>query len=121
MEIIYKAFDGKIFDDEDDCLFYEKTLTLKFFSKDIVCLDEKGNLISVEDDFDYVYRRTQFLKIQTDEAANFIYNVYGYKIGNGTKGLFYYDENLGWKDFRSHWKEVSEKFLFLNFILRTLS
>ena len=88
MEIVYKAFDGKIFEDEDDCWLYERTFNLKFFSKDVVCLDEKGNLIPIEDDFDDVYGQTQFLKIQTDEAANFIYNEYGYKIGNGTKGLF---------------------------------
>lgn len=121
MEIIYKAFDGNIFDDEDDCLFYERTLNLKSFSKDIICLDKEGNLIPIEDDFDNVCERSFFMKIQTDEAASFIRDTYGYIIGDSKKGLFYYDENLGWADFRSHWKKVSEEFLFLNFILRTFS
>lgn len=121
MEIIYKASDGKIFDNEDDCLFYERTVNLKFFSKDIICLDEKGNLIPIKDDFDNAYERSFFMKIQTDEAASFIYNEYGYIIGDSKKGLFYYDENLGWVDFRSHWKEVSEEFILLNFILKTFS
>lgn len=122
MEIIYKAFDGKIFDDEDDCLCYEKILKLQLFSKDIICLDEKGKLIPIEDNLDDVLEQATFLKIQTDEAASFILSDYGYIIGDSKKGLFYYDENLGgWADFRSHWKKVSEEFIVLNFILKTFS
>ena len=47
MEVLFRAFDGKIFEDEDKCRDYE--LNLKFFNevkKEIIFLNCNDNLIS---------------------------------------------------------------------------
>ena len=40
MNIIYRAFDGKEFEGENDCLYYEREITANKYKNDIIGLNE---------------------------------------------------------------------------------
>lgn len=41
MDIIYKAFDGKEFEEEKDCLYYEREIIANKYKNDIIGLNKE--------------------------------------------------------------------------------
>lgn len=106
MDIIYRAFDGKEFEEEDDCLCYEKEITAEKYKNDIIGLDdnlEETNLFGGMNDF---FQRSYFILIKTNEAADFIKENSSncdFRIPHVRKGEYYYDET------DSEWRTIDEK------------
>lgn len=49
MDIIYRAFDGKEFEEEDDCLYYEREIIANKYKNDIIGLDDNLEEINLFD------------------------------------------------------------------------
>lgn len=105
MEIIYKAFDGKVFDDEEECLDYELEVKTENFTKNnhLVFLDEDGNRLKVS-----VFKAlsdAEFIFIATENAFEIIK-----KVGEDY-GLAFPRKCGFWKWDESHedWANVDDK------------
>lgn len=98
MEIIYKAFDGKIFYNEYDCCEYEEEKQLERYQKDIRILDSKGNIMPLT--FENL-EKTFCLNIKREECIKWLS---GQSIiyPNET-GTYYYD------DYTDEWEKLDEK------------
>lgn len=75
MDIIYRAFDGKEFDCEDDCLKYETMINAKRFKSNIVGLGESGEEIGLSDGLEQFFQDSYFVFVKTQEAVDFINNM----------------------------------------------
>lgn len=106
MDIIYRAFDGKEFEGENDCLYYEREITANKYKNDIIGLNdflEETNLFDGIGDF---FRRSYFVLIKTNEAADFIEKISSerdFYIPSIGKGEYYYDKT------DDEWRTIDEK------------
>lgn len=95
MDIIYRAFDGKEFEGENDCLYYEREITAEKYKNDIIGLNEALERINLFDGMNDFFQRSYFILVKTNEAADFIEenssncDFYIPSIG---KGEYYYDK-----------------------------
>ena len=101
MEIIYKAFDGKIFYDEDDCQHYEEEKKLEKYQDGIKILDSDGNImpLALEN-----LERAFYLSIKKEECVDFLFEqdiIYPRE-----KGIYYYDDHCGYV---GEWKKIDDK------------
>ena len=95
METVFRAFDGKIFEDEYDCAHYEreekeKKIRNQYFG---INYDESKTDLSEKSFFDF-FNEIQFLIIKTEAAAELLSTVAeeeGYTIPNQI-GVFVWDE-----------------------------
>lgn len=96
MEIVYKASDGKLFDDEDECIDYERNILTPHTFK---VWDVNGNPLPNNNDS---YGKAFYLNIESeDEFEDVIeeFSYYGWSaVGLNGKGLYHYDENYCWKN-----------------------
>ena len=53
MEIIYRAFDGKEFEDEFDCQEYEEKLSIQNLGRDLIMVDSDFDPVTCGDDISY--------------------------------------------------------------------
>lgn len=67
MEIFYKAFDGKIFSDKDECEDYEFAQAIVQVGSDIVGMTDEGRIISYSDN--HFIDRAVYVGIKTKAAA----------------------------------------------------
>lgn len=106
MDIIYRAFDGKVFEKEDDCLCYEKEITAEKYKNDIIGLDDNLEEINLFDGMNNFFQRSYFILIKTNEAADFIEENSSncdFRIPHVRKGEYYYDKT------DSEWRTIDEK------------
>lgn len=106
MDIIYRAFDGKEFEKEDDCLYYEKEITAEKYKNDIIGLDDNLEEINLFDGMNNFFQRSYFILIKTNEAADFIEENSSncdFRIPHVRKGEYYYDKT----DYE--WRTIDEK------------
>lgn len=113
MKIIYRANDGKEFDDEEACELYEKMKSIPKELMGFKLYDAGGNEVSlfdeeyrVEDDFYYIVTHSA-------EEASTLYDIlHDYGISspwdnrgwgvNFEAGCYYYDcEDSRWRNFKS--------------------
>ena len=96
MIIQYVAEDGKIFDDEDECMTYERISKIEFHTKDIKFFtdDLENYSLDLDDPCD-PYDSCYFMIFKTQEAAKKYSDVlcsYGYTACPEKKGIYYYDD-----------------------------
>lgn len=96
METVFRAFDGKIFEDEDDCTLYERKEKEKKIRNQYFGMDYAENKIDFSEKsfFDF-FNEIQFLIIKTKVAAEFLSILAkdeGYTIPNQI-GVFVWDED----------------------------
>ena len=106
MDIIYRSFDGKEFEKEDDCLCYEKEITAEKYKNDIIGLDDNLEEINLFDGMNNFFQRSYFILIKTNEAADFIEENSSncdFRIPHVRKGEYYYDKT----DYE--WRTIDEK------------
>lgn len=60
MDIIYRAFDGKEFEKEDDCLCYEKEIIAEKYKNDIIGLDDNLEEINLFDGMNNFFPKKLF-------------------------------------------------------------
>lgn len=95
METVFRAFDGKIFEDEDDCVLYERKEKEKKIHNQYFGMDYAENKVDFsEKNFSDFFNEIQFLVIKTNAAVEFLSTVAkeeGYTIPNQI-GAFVWDE-----------------------------
>ena len=109
MEVLFRAFDGKIFEDEDKCRDYE--LNLKFFNevkKEIIFLNCNDNLIS-KPISEINLNDVCTVAIGNEKAADFLEELFN-------EAGFYSPENgftpysvFWWDDTKDKWINVEEE------------
>ena len=74
VEHTYVAIDGERFDDEDDCLEYERKFLFDKI-KEIKMYDAEGNLLPLNDEIDFETSSQEAMKIviPTEELYNYLY------------------------------------------------
>lgn len=94
METVFRAFDGKIFEDEDDCVLYERKEKEKKIHNQYFGMNYAENKIDFsEKSFCDFFNEIQFLIIKTKSAAEFLSTLAkeeGYVIPNQI-GVFVWD------------------------------
>lgn len=116
MEIVYRAYDGTEFNNEDDCVEYEEKQRLHGIKLASRFWDKKGHPLVIEDlagTVKYAY----YAELATDEEAVFI-DSYAYKkvgccifedTGDAKAGRYYYDsDNDVWKNIEELNKQYRE-------------
>lgn len=69
MEVMYKAFDGRVFENEDECETYENDLRYgKAIKEDLIAgLDSNGFLLEINDNF---CEHVDMVRLSSMEAVN---------------------------------------------------
>ena len=108
MRVIFEAFDGTRFADEDECKFYELTHEAEKVEKNIILLDQYGKVITqplVEIDLDKVFT----IAVGNEKAAEFLTNYFDetgtHRPRNGFEEITVY----WWDDEKIEWLNVAEK------------
>ena len=115
-KIIYIAFDGKEFEDENECRKHESKELQDKYGKDLLVYDNKNNeLIPISDD----YRLSQdsaYVICKSKEALNFLNKTFGDNRVNNIDyngnfpASFYYDFNTDeWKEIEHRIKELQDE------------
>ena len=117
---IYIAFDGKEFEDENECERYESKELQDKYGKDLLVYNEDGKLIPFDND----YRLSQdsaYVVCKSEEALNYLNKTFNdnrvNKIDyNGNfPASFYYDFTTDeWKEIKSRIKELQDEIDILN-------
>ena len=108
MEVLFKAFDGKIFTDEDECRDYELELEYKNVDKDIVLLDAHGGVMldSIQNvDLDRIFT----IVVKSPAAADFLNNLFDEAGIYTPDGGFSAYTAFWWDDEKNKWIDVSVK------------
>ena len=97
MDIIYRASNGKLFDDEDECIDYERNVLTPHTFK---MWDENGNPLSNNDNN---YGKAFYLNIESEDELSDVleeFSYYGWTTtGLNGKGLYYYyDDDYCWRN-----------------------
>lgn len=106
MDIIYRAFDGKEFEGENDCFYYEREITANKYKNDIIGLNEDLEEINLFDGISDFFQKSYFVLIKTNETADFIEENSSnrdFYIPSIRKGEYYYDK------MDDEWKTIDEK------------
>lgn len=112
--ITYVAFDGSEFDDEDDCLAYERTMKATDYEDEIFFYDSNRKPVPLNvEDLDDVY----FVNIETEKASKWFLDrcrdsgathPWTYDARRAEPfpktGFFWYDDNGDWR----HWQTEME-------------
>lgn len=110
---IYIAFDGKQFDDEDDCVKYEATTELKEIGDDLLLYDKDGNRIEVLND--ELIDKIEYIIIKSKRAYNCLaekMDYYGYLYPSNSQlpicSYYNYDEEK-WCDIKDRIEDLQEE------------
>ena len=102
MQIIYRADDGREFDDEYECEAYENQQKIKDMNLQSRFFDENGRLLPM-DNIVYCVERAWYMEIATMEEARFLAEYAEREVGiilfedKPQVGRFYYTENEEWR------------------------
>lgn len=115
MEIIYRAQDGKEFDDEYKCADYERGLRVHTFKM----WDDECKPIT---DYDYDnYGKVTYVRVKDSTEIDDVrkeFNYYGYsRAGIDTPGLYHYSEEGNW----AHWENVDDLIKSYNEFIQELA
>ena len=113
MRIIFEAFDGTRFADEDECKLYELEHEAEKVEKNIILLDQYGKVITkpfVEIDLDKVFT----IAVGSEEAAGFLANYFDETGTHGPWSGFQSNAVYWWDDEKIEWLNVAEKIAELN-------
>ena len=112
---IYVAFDGKEFDDENECKRYESKKLQNKYGKDLLVYNKDGELIALDNDY-WLSQSSAYVLCKSEEALNYINKTFDY---NGVNNIdydgnfpasFYYDFNTDeWKEIEPRIKELQDE------------
>ena len=108
MRVIFEAFDGTRFADEDECKFYELTHEAEKVEKNIILLDQYGKVITkpfAEIDLNEVFT----IAVGSEEAAEFLANYFDETGTHGPWSGFEENTVYWWDDEKIEWLNVAEK------------
>ena len=108
MRVIFEAFDGTRFADEDECKFYELTHEAEKVENNIILLDHYGKVITkpfVEIDLDKVVT----IAVGNEKAAEFLENYFDETGTHGPRNGFEENVVYWWDDEKIEWLNVAEK------------
>ena len=127
MEKLFKAFDGKIFNDEEECLLYEMKSKIDEFKGKVVGLNANFKNIEIDaNNLNIFFETADYIFVADEGTAEFLdelfFEDYGYHFG---KGLNIYDKerycfvNSSISDFTTTIKkEIEEKQKTINLFLK---
>lgn len=118
-KIIFIADDGAEFEDEDECLNYEKTLGFDHIKDEIAFLDEHFKKLTIDEED--LSDKAFYVKIDSEKAYNWFNNLLwteGYEtldkcVSHRPKltGLYFYDS------YRDVWKQLEGELNDLYYIM----
>lgn len=112
---IYIAFDGKEFEDYNECERYESKELQDKYGKDLLAYNDYGTLLPLDND----YRLSQdsaYVVCKSKEALNYLNKIFNdnrtnnidYN-GNFPASFYYNFETDEWEEIESHIKELQEE------------
>jgi hypothetical protein len=112
---IYIAFDGKEFEDYNECERYESKELQDKYGKDLLVYDEKDKLLSLDDDY-HLSQDGTYVVCESEEALNFLNKTFGdnrvnnidYN-GNFPASFYYNFETDEWEEIAPHIKELQDE------------
>lgn len=112
---IYIAFDGKEFEDYNECERYESKELKNKYGEDLLVYDEDGELIALNDDY-WLSQSGVYVVCKSDKALNYLNKIFK---NNNVNEIYYYDnfpasfyydfEIDGWKEIAPRIKELQEE------------
>ena len=123
MRVEYISDDGKVFDNEEDCLDYENSLAEKEYIANIVFYDENGCVISKEEKrLEELIEESSFINcFQHKQLKTFIEYAeegFGFMVDKKTltketTSLYYSYDNYEWVDITPHIESVKKQYKIL--------
>ena len=112
---VYIAFDGKEFDDENECERYASKELQDKYGKDLLVYDEEDKLLSLDDDY-HLSQDGTYVVCKSEEALNFLNKTFGdnrvnnidYN-GNFPASFYYNFETDEWKEIAPRIKELQDE------------
>lgn len=111
----YIAFDGKEFEDYNECERYESKVVQEKYGKDLLVYDDKGELLSLDSDY-YLSQNSAYVVCKSEEALNYLNKTFDYNKVNSIDyegkfpASFYYNfETDEWEEITLHIKELQEE------------
>lgn len=112
---IYIAFDGKEFEDENECERYESKELPDKYGKDLLVYDKEDELIPLDNDY-RLSRNSAYVVCKSDEALGYLNKVfYDNRVnnivyeGNFPASFYYNFETDEWEEIALHIKELQEE------------
>lgn len=108
MRVIFEAFDGTKFADEDECKLYELEHEAEKVENSMILLDQFGKVITkpfAEIDLNEVFT----IAVESEEAAEFLANYFDETGTPGPWGGFEENAVYWWHDEKIEWLNVAEK------------
>lgn len=108
MRVIFEAFDGTRFADEDECKLYEITHEAEKVENNMILLDQFGKVITapfVEVDFDKVFT----IAVGNQQVVEFLTNYFDETGTYGPRNGFEENSVYWWDDEKIEWLNVAEK------------
>ena len=112
---VYIAFDGKEFEDENECERYESKELQNKYGKDLLVYDENGKLIALDNDY-WLSHSSAYIICKSEKALNYLNKIFDY---NGVNNVdydgnfpasFYYDFTTDeWKEIEHRIKELQDE------------
>lgn len=112
---VYIAFDGKEFEDYNECERYESKKLQDKYGKDLLVYNEDGELIALDNDY-WLSQSSAYVLCKSEEALNYIKKTFDY---NGVNNIdydgnfpasFYYDFTTDeWKEIEHRIKELQDE------------
>lgn len=116
MLTIYESFDGEKFINENDCHKHE-TEIIKLYEKDIIGLNECGEMISLYDGIDFFFQESYFLFIKSKEAIDFMNKTFSevesYPVLDEPGVYYFNDDNLEWENADEKISSLHEEMEFI--------
>lgn len=122
---VYVAFDGKEFEDCNECESYENKGLQEKYGKDLLVYDEEGELIPLGNDY-CLCEDSAFVVCKSEEALNYLNKRFKYNKANNIyySGKFpisfYYDFDIDeWEEIAPHIKELQDEIdMFSKYIVK---
>ena len=111
---IYIAFDGKEFEDENECERYESKELQDKYGESLFVYDKDGKKISLDEDY-HLCQYSQYITCKTKEALDYLNKIFdGYVNTIDYNGKFpvsfYYDFTADrWREIAPHIKELQKE------------
>lgn len=117
----YIAFDGKEFEDYNECERYES----KVMQEKLLVYDDEGELLSLDSDY-YLSQNSAYVVCKSEEALNYLNKTFDYNKVNSIDyegkfpASFYYNfETDEWEEITLHIKELQEEIdMFSKYIVK---
>lgn len=112
---VYIAFDGKEFEDHNECERYESKELQNKYGKDLLVYDENGELIALDNDY-WLSEGSVYVVCKSDKALNYLNKIFKnngankiYYEGNFPASFYYNFEIDEWEEIEPHIKELQDE------------